>query len=233
MSMKNSQALTLISHHLCPYVQRAVIALEEKGLPYNRINIDLNNKPNWFLKLSPLGKVPVLVTEDKTVLFESAVVAEFINDMTGQTLLSTDITEKAKQRAWIEFSSAILANIGQLYNAKNKDDFTLRELQLNAKFDQLDRLLTHSPFFAGDQFSLVDAAFAPAFRYFDVFEMLVSFSGLSALTKVTQWRNRLAGRASVQKAVSSDYAERLMDFLAKRSSYMGDMAKDYQKNQAA
>ena len=56
-----SQKLTLISHKLCPYVQRAVIALTEKGVPFERIDIDLANKPDWFLKISPLGKVPVLV----------------------------------------------------------------------------------------------------------------------------------------------------------------------------
>jgi glutathione S-transferase len=53
--------LKLISHKLCPYVQRAVIALAEKGVPFERIDIDLANKPDWFLNISPLGKVPVLV----------------------------------------------------------------------------------------------------------------------------------------------------------------------------
>ena len=53
--------LTLVSHRLCPYVQRAVIALTEKGVPFERIVIDLANKPDWFLKISPLGKTPVLL----------------------------------------------------------------------------------------------------------------------------------------------------------------------------
>ena len=47
---------TLVSHHLCPYVQRAVIALREKQVPFERIDIDLANKPEWFNALSPLGK---------------------------------------------------------------------------------------------------------------------------------------------------------------------------------
>ena len=54
-----------ISHKLCPYVQRAVIALNEKGVPFERIDIDLANKPDWFLKISPLGKVPVLLVDDR------------------------------------------------------------------------------------------------------------------------------------------------------------------------
>ena len=48
----------LISHKLCPYVQRAVIALTEKGVAFERIDVDLANKPDWFLKVSPLGKPP-------------------------------------------------------------------------------------------------------------------------------------------------------------------------------
>ena len=57
-------AFTLISHHLCPYVQRAAIALAEKGMPFERIYIDLAAKPDWFKAISPLGKVPVLRVAD-------------------------------------------------------------------------------------------------------------------------------------------------------------------------
>jgi glutathione S-transferase len=59
--------LTLISHKLCPYVQRAVIALAEKGVPFERIDIDLASKPDWFLKISPLGKTPVLLVGDTAI----------------------------------------------------------------------------------------------------------------------------------------------------------------------
>ena len=52
--------LTLVSHLLCPYVQRAAIALREKDVPFERVVIDLANKPDWFVAISPLGKVPLL-----------------------------------------------------------------------------------------------------------------------------------------------------------------------------
>ena len=76
-------ALTLISHKLCPYVQRAVIALIEKGFPFERLDIDLANKPEWFLKVSPLGKVPVLLVRGEVALFESNVICEYIEDTQG------------------------------------------------------------------------------------------------------------------------------------------------------
>ena len=65
--------LTLISHLLCPYVQRAIIVLEEKQIAYERIDIDLANKPDWFLKVSPLGKTPVLLVKGQAI-FESSVI---------------------------------------------------------------------------------------------------------------------------------------------------------------
>jgi len=50
-----TEKLKPISHKLCPYVQRAVISLTEKGVSFERIDIDLDNKPDWFLKISPLA----------------------------------------------------------------------------------------------------------------------------------------------------------------------------------
>src|SRR6266550_7791789 len=107
--------LTLISHKLCPYVQRAVIALNEKGIPFERIDIDLANKPDWFLKISPLGKVPVLLvrTDDgEAALFESNVICEYIEEtQAGSKLHPHDALERAQQRAWMEFGSTILSEV--------------------------------------------------------------------------------------------------------------------------
>src|SRR5438445_11971999 len=83
--------LTLISHKLCPYVQRAVIALNEKGITFERVDIDLANKPDWFLRISPLGKVPVLVVrsdEHEVALFESNVISEYVEDTQGGAKLN-------------------------------------------------------------------------------------------------------------------------------------------------
>ena len=71
--------LKLISHKLCPYVQRAVIALTEKGVAFERVDIDLANKPEWFLGISPLGKTPVLLVGDVPI-FESAVILEYLEE---------------------------------------------------------------------------------------------------------------------------------------------------------
>ncbi len=219
--------LTLISHVLCPYVQRAVIALQEQGIAYKRIDIDLNNQPDWFRQLSPLGKVPVLVVDDEVVLFESAVIAEYINEIGNAELLSGTPIDKAGERAWIEFASATLDNIGQLYNVAGEKNYLRAEAELEAKWRHLEARLQQSTFFTGEGFSLVDAAFAPVFRYLDLFEQLVELEFLKRYPKVDNWRQTLAQRDSVKKAVSPEYPILLAEFVAERKSYLGKRARTY------
>src|SRR3982074_1980614 len=116
-------ALKLISHKLCPYVQRAVIALTEKGVPFERIDIDLSNKPERFLRMSPLGKTPVLLVGD-TAIFESAVILEYLEDIQLPALHPADALARAEHRAWIEFGSAILNDIAGLYAAADEPAFS-------------------------------------------------------------------------------------------------------------
>src|SRR5689334_15487891 len=70
--------LVLVSHPLCPYVQRAAIVLLEKGVPFERRDVDLARKPAWFLDISPLGKTPVLLAGGEAI-FESAVICEYLD----------------------------------------------------------------------------------------------------------------------------------------------------------
>jgi len=230
--MAQQNQLTLISHTLCPFVQRAVIALEEQGFSYQCINIDLNNKPDWFNKLSPLGKVPVLVINDEVVLFESAVIAEYVNDSGNGKLLPKLAIDKAKARSWIEFASAMLSNIGQLYCATDKALFMAAQTQFNAKLSHLEKNLPEAGYFNGEKFSLVDAAFAPIFRYLELFEILVDLSGLDRYKKVKHWRKLLQQRNSVTEAVSPEYQTLLKEFITDKESYLGEKAKSLQLKMA-
>ena len=85
----------LISFKLCPFVQRSVITLKHKGVPFEVKYIDLENKPDWFLRLSPTGKVPVLKVGD-TVLFESAVINEYLNDVNPPSMHPADPLDRAR-----------------------------------------------------------------------------------------------------------------------------------------
>lgn len=94
--------LTLVSHPLCPYVQRAAIVLQEKGVAFTRRDIDLANKPDRFLHVSPLGKTPVLLV-DEAAIFESAVICEFLDETEAPRLHPDAPLARARHRAWMEF----------------------------------------------------------------------------------------------------------------------------------
>jgi glutathione S-transferase len=216
--------LKLISHKLCPYVQRAVIALTEKGVAFERIDIDLADKPDWFLKISPLGKVPVLLVpsaQGEVALFESNVICEYIEDtQPGARLHPDDALARAQHRAWIEFGSAILADLWGLETTQDAAIFAAKREALTAKFACVEAALGERRYFAGARFSLVDAVFAPIFRYFDVFEAYGDLGIFASTPKVRSWRDQLAQRQSVRAAVSADYPELLRAFLARHDAHL-------------
>ena len=214
-------ALTLVSHHLCPYVQRAAIALAEKEVPFERTSVDLSEKPSWFRALSPLGKVPLLKVARSgpdAVIFESAVILEFLEETQARPLHPADPLERARHRSWIEFGSQILNGIARFYNAKTDEALQDEAASLVAMFDRVEATIDVGPWFAGRDFSLVDAVYGPIFRYFDVFEQIAEFGVLKDKPKTAAWRAALMERVSVRDAVAPDYPERLLTFLRDRRS---------------
>jgi glutathione S-transferase len=220
--------LKLISHKLCPYVQRAVIALKEKGAPFERIDIDLAGKPDWFLRLSPLGKVPVLVVsteKGEVTLFESNVICEYIDETQGGAKLHpADALKRAEHRAWMEFGSAILGDLWGLETTTDPATFESKRQALAAKFVRVEAALGAGPYFAGEAFSLVDAVFAPVFRYFDVFDEIAELGIFEDLPKVRSWRAELAKRPSVRSAVGADYPQLLRAFLVRHDAHLLKLA---------
>lgn len=204
--------LQLVSHDLCPYVQRAVIALVEKDVAFERIYVDLAAKPEWFLQLSPLGQVPLLKVGDD-VIFESAVILEYLEETQPHPLYPADPMARARQRAFIEFSSAILSDIWGMEIAPDHNTLNTKVQALTAKFARVESELGQGPWFAGNAFGLVDAAFAPVFRYFENFDAIFDHAILAQKPKMAAWRAALLARPSVRGAVAIDYRDRLDRFI--------------------
>jgi len=224
-----SPTLTLVSHLLCPYVQRAAIALHEKGVPFERVVIDLANKPRWFLDISPLGKVPLLKVRrpdgSEAVLFESNVICEYLEEtQPGARLHPEDPLARAEHRAWMEFGSAILADLWGYETTQDATVFEQKRLALAAKFERLEATLGDGPYFAGSSFSLVDAVFAPVFRYFEVFDAISDSRVFDGKPRLDAWRQALAARPSVRDAVVPEYPQHLMAFLRKHQAHLLTLA---------
>ena len=189
--------LKLISHKLCPYVQRAVIALTEKGVPFERIDIDLANKPDWFLEISPLGKTPVLLGRRGPDFRDPRSFWSISRRPKPQAAASgrSAAARRASRLDRIRIGRAeryrgLLRRAGSRRRSKPRRRSSSREVRAAR-----EARVAAAPWFDGENFSLVDAVFAPVFRYFDVFDEIDRSLGILAdKPKLARWRKALAAR---------------------------------------
>ena len=202
--MQDLPQFMLVSFKICPFVQRAAIALEEKGLGYDLRYIDLANKPDWFLEVSPRGKVPVLCVGG-TPVFESAAIAEYIDDVgPGARLHPEDPLTRAQHRGAIELVSAALVDQFRLGRAGDEEAARNCAAALGKTLDALDQRRV-GPFFEGSRFSLVDAAAAPLLQRVGWQDESAPHLGLlGPRPRLRAWRDALFERPSVQKSSAND-----------------------------
>jgi glutathione S-transferase len=217
------QPLELISFKLCPFVQRSIILLEEKGVDYKITYIDLASKPEWFLKISPMGKVPVLKVGEN-ILFESSVINEFIDEYVGESLHPNDLIKKAKHRAWIEFSSTMVFDLVKLLQASNETAFEEIYEQFRVKLRKLESEIDGE--FFSTKFQLVDIAFAPILLRLQFVKNRVH-TCLAEFPKLQKWSNNVLSRESVKKSFSSDLETIFINrFISQNSYFLGSEKKE-------
>src|SRR3954451_11623726 len=86
----------LVSFKTCPWVQRSAIILREKNTPFELRHIEPDNRPDWFLAISPHKKVPVLTVDDKVSLFESNAINEYLDETVEPRLHPADPVARAR-----------------------------------------------------------------------------------------------------------------------------------------
>ena len=212
-------SLHLISFKTCPFVQRAVITLNQKNVEHDVTFIDLAEPPDWFLEISPLGKVPVLKVDDE-VIFESAVINEYLDEITGGELQPKDPLQRAKNRAWIEFASDMLGNSYMMKTASDKASYEKYRDMLVSKLHRVEDRLGDGPWFNGEQFTLADTAFAPLFMHNAVANNRFSLIDAKTMPKVAAWSKRLLELPAVKNSVVPEFEELYLKNLEKANSYL-------------
>jgi len=210
--------LHLISFKTCPFVQRAIITLKHKNIDFDITYIDLAEPPDWFLELSPLQKVPVLKVDDE-VLFESAVINEYLDEITGGDLQPRDPLARAKNRAWVEFASNMLGNLYMMKMSKDEERYLRYRKQLEDQLQRVEKRLGDGPWFNGDEFSLADTAFAPLFRQNSVAQNRLSVIDAATTPKVAAWAERLLALPEVRDSVVDEFEDLYIASLQKNESY--------------
>ncbi len=216
----------LISYDRCPYVQRSVVTLLYKGVDHRITYIELRPKPDWFSALSPLGRVPILRVTDggvETILFESAVINEFIDEVTPGRLMPEDPILRAQNRAWIEFGSTLFADSYKMSIATNASEFEAIRVEQVEHLQRVENVLGDGPYFNGADFSLVDAAYAPFFIRTDVWKDTVTFFDPAQFPKVTAWSECLMAEPAIQEAASPELRKRILDYAREQAVYLGQL----------
>ena len=211
-------AIRLISFKTCPFVQRAVITLKHKKIDFDITYIDLANPPGWFLEISPLQKVPVLKVDDE-ILFESAVINEYLDEITGGELQPRDPLARAKNRAWIEFASDMLGNLYRMKMSKDKERYDKYRDRLVGQLQRVEKRLGDGPWFNGEDFSLADTAFAPLFRQNSVAGGKLSVIDPESMPKVSAWAERLLALPEVRDSVVDEFEDLYLAAMEKNGSY--------------
>ncbi|MEN9432979.1 MAG: hypothetical protein RLZZ422_568 [Pseudomonadota bacterium] len=215
-----SHHLRLVSFKLCPFVQRSVIVLNYCRIPYEIDYIDLMNPPEWFKALSPLGKVPVVQVDHDRVIFESAVIMELVSELNPPLLHPEDPIDKAHNRAWIEYASAMLGAQYEMYTAELETGFTKALSTLKEQAARVESQIQVAPFFNGEQLNLIDAAYAPLFMRLAILERLKPLGVFSSTPKLKAWAEHLLTLDAVKQSVVSDFEALFYAMLRKRDSYI-------------
>ncbi len=213
------QPIELVSFKICPFVQRSVITLRKKNIEFKTTYIDLADKPDWFLKLSPLGKVPI-VKYGSEVLFESAVINEFLDEITPNPIMPTDPLRKAQDRGWIEYSSTLLGDQYAMYVAKTTEDFEKAAQTLSDRLRGIEEAVALQGYFAGDRFSLVDCALAPLFTRFDIISRRYDRDFLRDLPRLSALSTKLLAHDFVQESVVSDFDDIFVGYLKRSACFL-------------
>jgi len=204
-------SLELVSFKICPFVQRCVITLTLKDAEFDTTFINLMDPPEWFGELSPLGKVPVLKVDDKHVLFESAVINEYLDETVGEPLMPSDPLERAMHRAWIELGSSAIMAMFNTVTAKDEAGFEAGKAELAKLLGHLDRHMdsgSSGPYFAGSDLSLVDTSFAPLFQRLRFLEQFQPIFDWESCPQVSNWAEHLEKHPVIEASLPDDFAER-------------------------
>jgi glutathione S-transferase len=195
--------------------------MRAKKVEFEVTYITKDSKPKWFLGVSPHGKVPVLKVNNE-VLFESNAIAEFLDEVINPQLAPSNPIERARHRAWTDFTGGWAGALNKVNYAKTKKEHMSALKDLPVTLQKLENALSqrknNGPYFSGNKLCLVDAAYAPFLMRFNIVEIINPSGILEAFPKVTAWSDALLTNEYVIGSVSEDFLEVFEANLYKKES---------------
>ncbi|NUZ12648.1 glutathione S-transferase family protein [Pseudoalteromonas sp. McH1-7] len=220
--------IKLVSLTICPFVQRVTALLEAKELPYEIEFISLDNKPQWFLDISPNGQVPILITESKDVLFESDAVVVYIDEVTAPLENDVSPEQSAKDRAWSYQAPKHYLVQCPAMRSTDKETLDEKSAKLAKAFQKAESVLSDGPYFKGQQLSNVDIAWLPLLHRSAIIEKNTGYDFIKGFPKVKAWQSAILATEIPTKSVSENFIEKFKDFYLSEDTYLGNLMNRYQ-----
>jgi len=201
------ESIKIYSSARCPYAQRTRMLMIEKEIPFELTEVDLRNKPDWFLAVSPYGKVPVIVDDGQTI-YESAIINEYLDEKYKSIpMMPEEPVERAKARIWMDYCTNKYLTLSR----KLLVDHGNEELQTENKKKMKESLIyiekecfeknANGPFWLGNNISLVDLHYAPFFERFGAFKELFGVEWPEECIKISDWWSTIQKRDSYKMTV--------------------------------
>ncbi|MEQ9344990.1 MAG: glutathione S-transferase N-terminal domain-containing protein [Thalassospira sp.] len=211
----------LVGHRLCPYVQRVSMVMVARSIPHERVDILLDQKPDWLFEISPTGKVPVLVVYHKRVLFEAAAICEYLDDLSGKNLFPSDPYARGVHRSLIVIGAEILALTARLiYQDMTEEQVDLTMHQMTGKLELIARQHEAGAAPSDGPLMLLDFVFATIFRPFALFAIALNRDLFAGMEGLRGWSIRLSEHEVVQNAVPRSYQAEMQKFIADKDGYL-------------
>jgi glutathione S-transferase len=213
----------LVSFKTCPWVQRAAIVLREKKIDFEFRHIEPDNRPDWFLAISPHKKVPVLRIDDKISLFESNAIAEYLDETIQPRLHPDDAIQRAINRAWTDYVPTFAESVTGAGYAPTEDGYNKAIEKVPVAFERLENALATQgagPFFNGAKFSLVDASYAPFLQRYYYLDRVKKVGQIEKFPRVEAWAKALLARPSVHSFPEAEFEAMYREGLRRRKSWL-------------
>ncbi len=218
--------MKVVSFKICPFVQRVTALLEAKGVPYDVEHINRNDKPDWFLKASPNGQVPILFTCDGRVLFESEAIVEYIDEVTGLPLHPSDPVRKAQARAWAYLASKTYLTQCSMQCSPDARTLNDRAERFTAALAKIEQRLGDGPFAGGELIGMVEVAWLPLLHRAAIIKSRSGYDVLKGFPRVKAWQELILGAGLAERSVAEDFEERFTAFCLAESTYLGQLARE-------
>ena len=197
--------------------------MRAKEVEFEVTYVNLLDKPDWFLEISPHGKVPVLKVDDE-ILFESNAIAEYLDETVEPRLHPEDAIKRARNRAWTDFVPDFSAALNKIGYAKTKEAMEDGLAAAPKAISRLEGALAkersnEGPYFNGDNLCLVDAAYAPFLQRFAIVEDILNTGLLNDYPLVQAWSDALLANNTVTGAVPDNFPEEFEGNHQRRDTY--------------